>query len=563
MSRLNRPAALLCVLLTAVALPAAAQVVTPERAPLDRPALPDFLREAPRPRFVLPPAPAAPENRPGRSLSIVVERFRITGATVFPPAELEALLAPYTGRRIGSEELEEARLAITTHYVAAGYVNSGALLPDQAVAGGTVEIRVIEGVLSDIVVGGAHGFRPAFIRDRMAVGAGPPLNVLQLQERMQVLLQNPRIERINAELGPGSKPGEAVLKLDVTEAKQQFAGFSVANSRSPAVGANRAEGQLAWRNKAGFGETLGLRIGVTEGLEDLALNFTLPVSARDTLLTLKYERTEANVIEAPFDLIDIENRSRSFEAGLSHPVVRTASREVVLGATLANRDNASFLLGQSFSFIPGLADGRSTVTALRLTADWSERSDDEVFAARLTASHGLDWFGATVNPGFPDSRFDSRLAQLQWARRLGAERGQVVLRADWQHANGSLLPSEKFAVGGAQSVRGYRENALVRDNGWAFSAEYRRPLGRYALAAGSGPDDGLVELAAFTDAGKARDDGDAAKRLASWGLGVRWTPVPGILAQLYKGFALKKIDNPTRTLADRGIHFLIAVQIQF
>jgi len=560
--RLTQPAAFLCVLFTACALPAAAQVVPLERAPLERPTLPGFLREAPRPAFVLPPAPAVPDNRPGRTITIVVERFRITGATAFAPAELEALLAPFTGRPIGNEELEEARLAISAHYLAAGYVNSGALLPDQPFAGGAVEIQVIEGRLSEIVVGGAHGFRSAFIRDRMALAAGPPVNVLQLQERMQVLLQNPRIERINAQLGPGARPGEAVLRLDVTEAKQQQAGFSFANNRSPAVGANRGEAQVAWHNKAGFGESLGLRLGVTEGLDDIAVNFALPVSARDTLLTLKAERTEANVVEAPFDLIDIVNRSRSFEAGLSHPVVRTVSREVLLGATLVKRDNASFLLGQPFSFTPGLAGGRSTVTALRFSGDWSERSDDEVFAARITASHGLAWFRATVHPGFPDSRFDSRLAQLQWARRLGAERGQLVLRADWQHANGSLLPSEKFAVGGAQSVRGYRENALVRDNGWALSLEYRRPVGRVALA-GTGPDDGLVDFAVFTDAGRARDDGEAAKRLSSWGLGLRWTPAPGILAQLYKGFALQKIENPTRTPADRGIHFLLAVQTQF
>lgn len=566
MSRLSPPqtAALLSVLLMASALPAAAQIAPLERAPIERPALPEFLREAPRPRFVLPPAPAVPDSRLSRSISIVVERFRISGATVFASAELEALLAPYTGRRIGNEELEQARLAISAHYLAAGYVNSGAVIPDQPFADGTIEIRVIEGTLTEIEVGGAHGFRPGFIRDRMALAAGPPLNVLRLQERMQVLLQNPQFERINAELGPGLRPGEAVLRLDVTEAKQQLVGFSFANNRSPAVGSDRAEAQVGWRNKIGLGESLGLRFGVTEGLDDFTANLAIPVSARDTLLTLKYERTGASVVEEPFNLIDIRNRSRSFEAGLSHPIVRTMSRDVSLGATLANRDNASFLLGQPFSFIPGLADGRSAVTALRLSGDWSERSSNEVLAARLTASHGLGWFGATVNPGFPDSRFDSRLAQFQWARRLGAQRGQIVLRADWQRANGSLLPSEKFAVGGAQSVRGYRENALVRDNGWAFSVEYRRPLGRVGVPAfGTGPDDGQLELAVFSDAGKARDDGEAAKRLSSWGLGLRWTPAPGILAQIYKGFALQKIENPTKTPSDRGIHFLVALQAQF
>jgi hemolysin activation/secretion protein len=556
--RLSRPAALLWLLATA-APPAAAQI-----PPLERPALPEYLQPAPRTPFVLPPAPAAPERRPGEPLQIVVTRFRVTGATVFAAAELEALLARFTGRPIGSDELEEARLAVTAHYLAAGYVNSGAVLPDQPATGGTIEIRVIEGRLAEIVVGGRNGFRPGFIRERMALAAGPPLNVLRLQERMQVLLQNPQIERVNAELAPGREPGEAVLRLDVTEAPQQSAGFSVSNSRSPTIGATFAEGMVAWRNKLGLGETFGLRFGATEGMEDLNADLAVPVTARDTLLTLKYERSDASVVEAPFNLIDIRNRWRAVEAGLSHPVLRSPSRDLVVGVTLANRENTSFLLGEPFAFIAGQNGGRSTVSALRLSADWSERSDNQVLAARLTLSHGLDWFGATVSPGFPDSRFDSRLAQLQWARRLGAQQGQVLVRADWQRANGSLLPSEKFTVGGIQSVRGYRENALVRDDGWVVSAEYRRPVGRLGLAAlGAGPDDGQLEIALFTDAGKARDDGGTSKRLSSVGLGLRWTPAAGVLAQLYKGFALQKIEVPTRTLADRGIYFLLAVQTQF
>lgn len=544
--------------------PAAAQLAPAERPPLERPALPGFLREAPKPGFVLPPAPREPDSRISRPIRIVVSRFRVTGATVFPATELEALLAPFTGRPIGNDELEEARLALTRHYVAAGYVNSGAVLPDQRIGDGVVEIRVVEGRLADIAVGGQNAFRPGFIAGRMALAAGPPLNVNRLQERMQVLLQNPQIERINAELGPGLVPGEAVLRMDVTEAKQNTVGFSFANNRSPAVGANRFEAQAGLRNKLGLGESLNLRFGVTEGMDDYGVNAAIPLSARDTLLTLKWERTDAAVVEAPFNLIDIQNRSRAFEVGLSHPLARSVSRDVTAGATLANRSNASTLLGQPFSFTPGLADGRSVVTALRLSADWSERGADQVVAARLTASHGLDALDATVNPGFPDSRFDSRLAQLQWAKRFPGEQGQLLVRADWQHANGTLLPAEKFAVGGAQSVRGYRENALVRDHGHVVSVEYRRPIGRIAFPLlEAGPEAGQLEAAVFADTGSARDDGEAAQRLSSWGLGLRWTPAPGMLAQLYKGFPRQKLQNPTRTLADRGIHFSIAVQTQF
>lgn len=551
----------LCVLLLAGG--AAAQA--PPGPGLERPALPPFLSDRPQPEFVLPPAPLGPERRLSAPLRLTVARFRFAGVTAFPIKDLEALLAPYIGRPIGNEELEEARLAVTRHYIGAGFVNSGALIPDQAIGDGTVLIQVVEGRLAEIEVAGEHGFRPEYLKSRMARAAATPLNVQALQERMQIMLQNPQIERINAELGAGEKPGDAVLRLDVTEAKKYSLGMLTANNRSPAVGGWRTEVNGAARNYFGRGETLGLRIGGAKGLDDLTASLALPVSARDTLFTAKYENTESRVVEPPFDDLDIENRSQSIELGLVEPLYRSLTREVAAGATLVRRKNASLLLGQPFSFTPGLADGESVVSVLRLSADWAERSAAEVLAARLTWSYGLDAFGSTVSTtGDPDSRFRAWLAQVQWVRRLGRNAGYLVTRGDWQRADDALLPSEKFAVGGMSSVRGYRENALVRDNGWAASLEYRLEVARYApFAAAADSAEGPVELALFGDAGGARDRRGEWQQLSSLGFGVRWQPWRGALAQFYKGYAGTHVETPRRDMQDQGLHFLFQMQFDF
>src|SRR5262245_24073001 len=196
----------LAVLALVCVLPAFAQAPTPERGPTDRPALPGFLQEKPPPSFVLPPAPVVPEGRLTAPIRLVVGRFRFVGATAFSEAELQKLVAPFTGRMIGNEELEEARLAVTRHYLVNGYLFSGAVIPDQTIGDGTVVMQIVEGRLTSIEVGGANNYDPEFIRSRVAPGAGPPLNVARLQERMQLLLQNPQIERINSELGAGEKP---------------------------------------------------------------------------------------------------------------------------------------------------------------------------------------------------------------------------------------------------------------------------------------------------------------------------------------------------------------------
>ena len=544
------------------AFPALAQVAPSDRGSLDRPVAPDFLPDKPPPSFVLPPAPVEPEGRLTAPVRLVVSQFRFAGATAFTDAELQKLVAPFTGRPIGNEELEEARLAVTRHYLSAGYLFSGAVIPDQAIGDGTVLIRVVEGRLTAIEVGGANNFDPEFIRSRMALGVGPPLNVQRLQERMQLLLLDPQFERINSELGAGAQPGEAVLRMDVAEAKRRTVGVALANNRSPAVGGTRRELNGSLRNEFGRGESFGLRLGEAEGLKDAMGMIVLPISADDTRLTLRLERTESKVVEPPFDKLDIRNESDSVELGLVHPLHKSVPREVDIGATLVRRNNASTLLGEPFSFIPGQPNGRSALAALRLAGDWNERSATQVFAGHLAYSYGLPWFGATQSSaGDPDSRYSTWLAQVQAARRLPGDAGQLVARADWQKASDALLPSEKFALGGVGSVRGYRENALVRDNGWATSIEYRKEVGK--LAPLPDREGGPVEFAVFGDLGAARDHRGDTTQLSSVGIGVRWMPWRGALAQVYKAYAQNNLQTPTQTPQDRGVHFLFQLSWDF
>jgi hypothetical protein len=120
-----------------------------------------------------------------------------------------------------------------------------------------------------------------------------------------------------------------------------------------------------------------------------------------------------------------------------------------------------------------------------------------VIAARSTFSLGVDALGATVNGGpVPDGQYLAWLGQFQWVRRFDDRGDQFVFRTDLQLAEDPLLPLEQFAVGGASTVRGYRENQLVRDNGFVTSAELRIPTFRLAVSGLSlTEEDGVVQLA--------------------------------------------------------------------
>jgi hemolysin activation/secretion protein len=188
-----------------------------------QPKAPPIVTPAPK---LTPPAPVLSQGARVRARG-----FRFTGNTVVSEPELQSLAAPFIGRELGNAELEDLRVRITHRYIDAGYINSGATLPDQDISDGVIRYEIVEGRLTEILVGGNNRFRPGYLRDRLALGAEPVLNVNQLQERVQILLQDPQIERITAELAPGTQRGEASLRADVTGTPHVIAGVSFSNDR--------------------------------------------------------------------------------------------------------------------------------------------------------------------------------------------------------------------------------------------------------------------------------------------------------------------------------------------
>ena len=537
-------------------------VEVPQDRPSERPLpLPGVgLEEAP-PLLELPPLdPDLGETPALPALRIRVDDFRFIGHTAFTDAELGSVTAAYRGRDLGSDDLEAIRVALTRYYIERGFINSGAILPDQDVTTGIITFQIIEGRLSRIEVRGHRRLPESYIRKRVALVAGPPANVYAIRDRLFLLQQDPRIQRLDAALLPGARPGEATLRIDLDEAPTRRLYLSINNHRPPSVGATRAEIEFTDYNLLGYGDTLGLRGGATDGSDDLDFSYALPLDARDTTLQFRYARGNSVVVEPPFEQIDITSRSQTVGLGLWHFPYKSPRDEFGLGLTLEQRQSRSFLLGEPFAFSPGTpADGRVRVSAVRFAQSWLTNNPARVLAARSTFSVGVDALDATLNPaGQPDARFLVWLGQFQWVERLFVRRDELVTRIDTQIANDPLLSLEQFSVGGARSVRGYRENYLVRDNGLFASLEYRFTLW-------SNTNHGhRVQLASFFDWGRSWNREQASpepKVLASVGVGVRATYHPRVDFELYYGSRLKKVEKRDEDWQDKGIHFQLRARL--
>lgn len=572
------------------------------------PVMPDLSSEASRQKMkqaaeamrpVLPPLD--PDAVPAPVAKVFVKKYEFSGNRVFSHRTLAKAVAQYAGREITADELEAARLAVTKVYVDAGYIASGAVLPDQDPSNGVIRFNVVEGKLAEIELGGNRWYRSWWLRHMMRRAAGTPVNFNRLKTGLQLLRQNDQISQINAELKPGAQPGESILHVIVKDEHPFRLGLDINNHRPPSVSEGIAELYFSDLNLTGHDDSFDLRLGLARWTkdgdidspewDDLRASYEFPVSPWGTTMRVHAGRGETNIIDESFAALGITSRTEELGFTLVQPVFETLRDTVTLSLGAERRHSETLVLGRPFSLSAGAIDGESDVFALRVTAEWVNRSQVHVFAVRSTFSWGLDAFGATRAEGgpggvtsgaaggaapidVPDGKFFAWLGQAQYVRRIfdtpamrqkpdkpawnSLRESLLVARVNAQLSDEPLLSIEQLSLGGSQTVRGYRENQILRDNGVFASLEWRVPVW---MRADKTP---IVSVAPFVDFGTGwnttSDNGeDFNETLVSAGVGLLINANKNVQAAIYWGHPFNDLHNPKESLQDYGWHLSFTI----
>ena len=212
--------------------------------PIEPPSTPE---EIPDPDLQVPSPEEVQPDIIQDERSIIVERFEITGNTVFPKSTLLNLPLMPSDREpeagepqsclpesdgvidtIGTTvnqsfsvgQLLQVAARVAEFYACEGYSTSGAkvVIPEttQQAGQGRVEIQVIEGTLEEIVVTSETNrsiftLNTDYVRSRLHLEPAAPLNVAELQESLQLLQLDPLIDTVSATLQDGVETEKAAL----------------------------------------------------------------------------------------------------------------------------------------------------------------------------------------------------------------------------------------------------------------------------------------------------------------------------------------------------------------
>lgn len=497
----------------------------------------------------LPAEPIAPETvekaeptpnpieTPGPfSEAVGVQNITVTGSTVFSEAELQEILAPYEGRGLTVDDLNAAADAVTQLYIGQGYITSRAVLPEQTLTDGTIEIQVLEGSLDEIQVIGTDRLAD-YIRSRVGLGAGKPLNQRNLEDQLRLLRIDPLFDRINASLRPGTTNGGTILVIEA-EAAEQFSGSIGIDTLSPrSVGTTRMGATLQFRNLSGMGDTLFTSAyrTTTGGSEIYELGYRVPVNPMNGTLQFRVAPNFFRITN-PNELGFALNQSGStdvYEVGFRQPIIRTPREELAL--------SLDFRYRQGSTLVSGIVLPSTTTSVFSFGQDYTLRDTSGAWAVRSQFRFGTGLFGAGA-PGNSrgSSQFFSWLGQLQRVQVLSPD-NLLIISADAQLTPDQLLGAEQFYIGGGQSVRGYYQNARFGDNGVRLSIEDRIILQR--------EEDGraLLEAAPFVDLGYVWNNQDTTffdkNFLFGTGIGFTLRPLPDLSTKIDFGVPLVTLNQ--------------------
>ncbi|NJO44541.1 MAG: ShlB/FhaC/HecB family hemolysin secretion/activation protein [Oscillatoriales cyanobacterium RM2_1_1] len=527
--------------------------------PIPRPTQPPPPSE---PDLIPEPPESAPPTTDDSQTPIPVQTVEVKGSSILTPAEIQTLVEPVEGRSVTLQQLQDVADKITEFYLERGFITSRAIIPEQTITDGTVEIQVIEGSLEEIRVEGTQRLNPNYVRDRVQLGVDKPLSTARLEDQLRLLRLDPLFDNVEASLRAGTQEGQSILVVWVMEADAFRVGFSIDNYSPPSIGSERLGINLQHTNLTGNGDIFYIAYNTTrligDGESDVVdFFYSIPINPMNGRIQVRIPPYRNRIIEEAIDPFNVEGSSQRYEISYRQPLIRSPREEFALSIGFAYQQSQIFVDEAGTRISPGSDDDGITRTSVfQFGQDYLRRDRDGAWALRSQISLGTGLFDGTNTALKPNASFLSWLGQVQRVQRLGDD-NLLILQGDIQLSADPLFPSQQFVLGGGLSLRGYRQNIRAGDNGFRVSIEDRIILMR------DQDEQPKLQLAPFLDLGAVWNQGDNPNQLvgqtflAGVGLGVLWEPVENLIIRLDYGYPLVDLDDRGNNIQDEGLYFSI------
>jgi hemolysin activation/secretion protein len=478
---------------------------------------------------------------------IIVKGVKLPGSY----NDLRTRLQPFLDKEFTEKKTTEIKDIIANYYKDNKRPLVKVFIPQQEISSGILQIEIIESKIEKIEIKGNEWFSTKLLRKYIRLQEGENLDWTILNQDLVWMNKNP-FRSVNAVFLPGEEIGTTDIEFWERD-RLPFRIYAGAdNTGIKATGDARLFTGFNLGNVFGIDHTFSYQFTTSTESGKFYSNtakYTMPLPWRNILdIYGGYSWVSSKPIKDT-----MKNKGESSQVSLRYTIplkpLRDFIHEFTWGLDYKKTNNNLFyrdllIYGHSIVITQANLDyllihetrnlkvsfqGQIFVSPFRL---FNDQSDSDYETLRTYAKSKYGYIRVALNPIF----------QLPHDFSLALNmRGEV--------SSANLISSEQLGLGGDDSVRGYEERVVNKDNTILLSTEVRTPPVSFIKKIVETMDDDYLQFLAFLDFGAGANhkkiEGEKGQYLIGIGPGLRYSYKTNVNIRIDWGYQLHKIKNST------------------
>lgn len=414
----------------------------------------------------------------------------LIGSTLISKSAQRKLLKPFVGKCIDGKELANLVSVVNRYYQNKGYVSAQVMVPKQNIQDGSLELKVIEGKIEEIILNDNSATDK--MQEFTAFGnlEGEYLNLNEINQGIYQINRLPSNHAV-MKIEPGSSEGESRVIVDNKKTLPVRATIGYDNLGNKFTGVRRTNFSGALDNLLFLNDSINLNYSTNlnddnhqKNINSFSGNFAIPLHYYT--LTFDYSKSDFRGtnqgISGPLHLTGFSDR-KSFT--LDRVLFYEGNLRISSSASLTQKESASYL-----NYVR-IDNSQRKLTIANFAVSLSNYFENGInLYLKPSYSKGLKLLNAKKDEAdlpanvakaqFDLIKFYASISKKFILPKLNAP---IILATemDSQISKNTLYGSEQFSVGGYYSVRGFRENYVIGDSGYFFRNKISANLGSLLL----------------------------------------------------------------------------------
>lgn len=477
----------------------------------------------------------------------VVSEFVVDGNNPLSVQETNAALQPFLGEHEGLDGLLAATDALEKALRDKGFSFHRVVLPPQTLKDGLVRFEIVQFVVGAIEVDGNEHFDTDNIIASLGyLEPGLTPNTRLLSRSINLANMHPS-KQVRLLFRDSEQPGAINARLEVKDQPPGYGFLVFNNTGNEQTGDYRVTAGYQYSNlfNRDHGITASYTTSPTEPdkVSQFGFSYRMPFYRQGGALNFLLSTSDVSDGEIPQasggDPILVSGKGNVFGVRYEQHFLRRGNYSHQLTGGLDFKQFFDNTFDSGTGAQPTTPDIASMPLVVDYTGNWVK--PELVLNFGLGASYNIKGGGDNDDADYEDPAFFG--AEADWSSYRYSVGANWFFSPDWlfrarlrgQTASGTLIPGEKFGVGGASTLRGIDERVLTGDSGYVANLEVWFP----PLM------DGQLRFLAFYDLGHVANDNDDQPAvsssdgsvendadMAAIGAGLRWTWRENLSVQL-------------------------------